>query len=211
MNLYHLSDKKKVSQFASEWVERAINEVGAKSLFIPAGNTPIGLYEIWEKDRPKFLDSVKLLQIDEVISGPKTGMFKRFFEEYLPTYSEQIDWIGEKENAAEIAILGLGVNGHIAFHEPELTSDFSFGRVKLSSITCKNLDAGDNVYGLSYGLGSFLKCKKILMIILGESKQEILERLLNRDPNVPAAKLLDHPGFEIICDQEAYGAYAAAV
>jgi glucosamine-6-phosphate deaminase len=205
MNLYPLTDKNAVAFFASEWIEREVEKNGATKIFIPAGNTPIGLYQVWEQNRPMYLDKVELFQIDEVISGPQSGMFKSFFEQYLPTYATNIRWIGEQMDYADVAVLGLGVNGHIAFHEPGLPEDFTMGCVKLNDITCKNLDAGENAWGHSYGLGAFLKCKKILMIVLGESKQEILAKLLAGDPEVPAARLLNHPGFEIICDNEAYG------
>lgn len=203
MNLHQLSDKNTVASFASNWIKHEVEQNGARTFFVPAGNTPIGLYNDWEKNKPAYLEKVKLIQIDEVISGPQTGMFKKFFHEYLPSYSKNISWIGEKQENADIAILGLGLNGHIAFHEPGLPPDFTMGCVKLNDITCKNLGAGENAWGHSYGLGAFLKCKKILMIVLGGSKKEILAKLLAGDPNVPAARLLKHPGFEIICDDEA--------
>lgn len=204
MKLHTLPDKNTVASFASEWIKLEVEHNGARKFFVPAGNTPIELYKEWEKNRPAYLEKMQLIQIDEVISGPQTGMFKKFFQEYLPTYSQKISWIGEEVESADIAILGLGVNGHIAFHEPGLPHDFTMGCVKLNDITCKNLEAGENAWGHSYGLEAFLKCRKILMIVLGASKREILEKLLAGDPNVPAARLLNHPGFEIICDLEAF-------
>ena len=199
-----MPDQNKVACFAHEWIEREINENQAQSIFIPAGKTPIGLYQHWERNRPAYLERVKLLQIDEVITGPQKGVFKTFFRQYLPTYFKNIQWIGEQENVADLAILGLGKNGHIAFHEPGLPHDFTMGCVKLDQTTCKNLKAGKNAWGHTYGLGALMKCKKILMIVLGENKNKILERLLSRDPLVPAVQLLEHPGFEIVCDKSAY-------
>ena len=210
MNLYHLQSSDKVAEFASEWIGREIKCQNAASVFVPAGNTPLKLYQFWEKTRPDYLSQIKLIQIDELVSGPQAGMFKRFFQSALPSYLDNIEWIGEFPKKADIAVLGLGLNGHVAFHEPGIPSDFQFGRVPLCDDTCENLKSPKGSEGLTYGVDSFLKCKKILVMVTGGSKKEILNRFLNGDKSVPAAALLDHPGLEIVCDMDAYQSFAEA-
>ena len=68
-------------------------------------------------------------------------MFEHFLRSTLPSFVEQIKWVSQRNfKQADAAILGLGLNGHIAFHEPELPETFSWGEVKLSEQTKKSLE-----------------------------------------------------------------------
>jgi glucosamine-6-phosphate deaminase len=56
------------------------------------------------------------------------------------------------------------------------------------------------------GLGSIMKAKKIVMLVSGKNKAEIMAKLLNNDTIStmnPASFLLIHPNATIIMDEEA--------
>jgi 6-phosphogluconolactonase/glucosamine-6-phosphate isomerase/deaminase len=193
------------ASLASQWCRTQIQELGARSFFLPAGQTPESLYELWERTRPDFLAAIDLLQIDDVLTGPKAGMFRRFFTEKLPSYQLRFHAIERADQVADAAVLGLGLNGHIAFHEPGLDSRFFSGCVRLNEVTCANLKVDPGTWGISYGAAAFLEARAVLVMVKGRSKREILKRLLNGDRSLPAAGLLDHPRLTILADREAIG------
>ena len=51
--------------------------------------------------------------------------------------------------------------------------------------------------------GSDTKAKAILMMVSGSSKCEILARLIDRDPRLPATSLMAHRDFTILADPDA--------
>jgi 6-phosphogluconolactonase/glucosamine-6-phosphate isomerase/deaminase len=64
-----------------------------------------------------------------------------------------------------------------------------------------NLGLEHESWGLTYGLGAFLRCRSVLMMVRGEEKREILEAILRDDNLTPAAQLLRlHPQVTVLCD-----------
>lgn len=195
---------------AAEWCREKVAAYNVKSIFVPAGRTPLQLYSIWRAERPAYLNKMELVQVDDVLNGEKAGIFKEFFEENLPEYRSQLRFIGqgpagEQSAVPDLAILGLGLNGHVAFHEPGVDNEFFGGTVALSPTTCEHLGLAAGTLGVTYGAGAFRRSRAILMIVCGASKQDVLKRLLQRDPTLPATSLLGHPDFTLIVDREALG------
>jgi 6-phosphogluconolactonase/glucosamine-6-phosphate isomerase/deaminase len=203
-NLIVFKTADEVFSFVEQWCDETLKSPGVNSLYLPAGNTPIPLYQRWTKNKPAYLKQTKLLQIDDVTSGEKAGLFKKFFKQHLPKHYKKIQPITQGPFQADAGILGLGLNGHIAFHEPHLPRDFSYGEMELDSKTCHTLELVEGTRGMSYGLGAFMNTQRLILIVLGENKQEILARVLNRE-DVPASHLLDHHDITIVCDTKAYG------
>lgn len=191
-------------QAADRWCRTEIQLHGAKAVFLPAGQTPESLYEKWEREKPGPLQGLEILQIDDVLTGAKRGVFRRFFSEKLPSYEAQLRPIDEASRVADLGLLGLGLNGHVAFHEPEIDLSFFSGCVKLSAKTCTNLGLEESTWGISYGVQAFLATKALLIMVKGAGKREVLARLLKGDPALPASALLGHPRLTILADREAY-------
>jgi 6-phosphogluconolactonase/glucosamine-6-phosphate isomerase/deaminase len=194
---------KALGRVASDWFAEKARHYQAQSAFVPAGRTPEALYEIWRRERPPYLKGMDLVQVDDVLTGPKKGIFKSFLEEHLSAYKRQIKFIDDGLRGADLAVLGLGLNGHVAFHEPGLDESFFSGSVRLSEITCDHLGLERGTWGVSYGAGAFLKSRAILMMVSGSGKRQILERLLHADPSLPATSLTKHSDFTLLCDREA--------
>lgn len=179
------------------WLENRVKRYDAQSLFLPAGETPKPLYASWRKEAPAYLKGMRLLQVDDVTTGSGKGVFARFFRDELPSFTVVPP---EKEESADLAILGLGTNGHVAFHEPGLPSDFSFGEVELADDTAARLKLEPGTVGITYGVGAFVKAKAILLVVRGEGKREAFERMKKGDPLIPASGLLSHPDLTILTD-----------
>lgn len=184
---------------AEDWLKNRVSKYSAKSLFLPAGETPKPLYAKWRSKPPAFLKDMKLLQVDDVIEGPKAHLFAKFFAEELPGYNVEPPI---KEGKADLAILGLGTNGHVAFHEPGIPSSFTFGEVSLHADTAARLSLPTGTKARTYGVGAFYQAKAILLIVRGENKREAFERLLKEDPSIPASGLARHPDLTILTDLE---------
>ncbi|HXH31944.1 MAG TPA: hypothetical protein VNJ01_14135 [Bacteriovoracaceae bacterium] len=188
-------------QAVNAWVEERANRYTAKTLFLPTGSTPIPLYRSWEHNPPTAVRNLRLCQLDEVITGPETGVFKRFFKEMLPSLSAQFLDFEKVTEAPELVILGIGLNGHVAFHEPGYPADLFRGVVTVADEDCDAMKMPRGTKADTYGTGSFLKSKAILLIARGGSKRNLLKQLLN-DPkaNFPAAYLREHHDFTILMD-----------
>ena len=169
-----------------------------KRLFVPAGQTPVPLYEHWEQTKPGFLGGVTLIQIDEVLG--EAPIFKPFFEAHLPSYLSQFEWIKDTQAKAsgDVALLGLGLNGHVGFHEPGVPDEFHGGRVPLQDKTRETLSLPSGAEGLTYGLGAFQACERVVIIVKGECKRKIYEQVIAQAEGIPAAQLASHDDAHII-------------
>ncbi len=209
MNLIHCDHPIHGVELANKWCATTFQS--AQGIFLPAGGTPEALYKVWSETRPNFLEGKTFYQVDDILNGPRAGEFDRFFKEHLPHHYDQLVSVHNPivGSAPSVALLGLGVNGHVAFHEPALPDHFRYGCVELESETRFYLGLPEGTWGVTYGLSSFLACQHIMVMVFGAHKREVLSRLLNGDPTLPATKLMNHPGLTIIADQAAIGSIAA--
>lgn len=182
---------------AEDWLQDRLKRYRVGSLFLPAGETPKRLYAEWRAHPPAYLRGLRLLQVDDVLDGPGQGMFARFFAEELPGV-EVVPPV--REDSADLAILGLGTNGHVAFHEPGLPPSFSFGEVALAADTVNRLNLPLGTRGVTYGVGAFLRAKAILLIVKGASKKAAWERFEKGDASLPATALKAHSDLSVWVD-----------
>lgn len=194
---------------AAQWLDEKIVQYGATSIYVPAGETPKPIYRDWELRKPESLNKMQMIQIDDVLDGEKQNLFKQFFYSELPSYAPRIEYFERGQSQADLGILGLGMNGHVAFHEPGLASNFYSGCVRLQSETISNLGLAPGTWGKTYGAEAFNGCKALLMVVKGEKKKEILLRMLNSTTagsaataldGIPAQALLQHPDLTILTD-----------
>ena len=200
MDLVSCKTPDDVVMAANKWCESRVKTTQAGSLFLPAGNTPTPLYQFWERTKPSYLDGRRLLQIDDVLTGPQRGLFRRYFEENLPAFKPQLIEIDRADELAELAILGFGVNGHVAFHEPGLPLDFYSGCLRLSNESTSTLGLSAETWGITYGLGAFLKTKATLLIVSGSKKKAMFERFLTETETFPASFLKKHRDLTVLVD-----------
>lgn len=184
---------------STKWCERQLD--GEASIFLPAGSTPIPLYAAWEKSQNNFLKGKQIIQLDEIISEKNEQKFYQFLCAHLPSYKSQIIPIQEAKTGAAIGVLGLGLNGHIAFHEPGVSDDFFKGDVLLTKKTCQSLKLKEGSKGLSFGLKAFLDCKALLLLVRGENKKNIFKKFLDHDESLPAVKLLKHKDLTVFVEE----------
>lgn len=208
MRIVECKDEKAWVDEINSWLAHEIESQHARRIFIPAGETPRPLYRSWQRNhfsnsKPsqqvvECLSLTTLVQLDEVLNDEKP--FRNFFRECLPQYCEQIEFIEVAEKGADIALLGLGLNGHIAFHEPGIGDNFFSGCLELSAETISRLKLPPHARGITYGLDAFMKSKSVGLIVRGEGKAQILRKILRPECRLPAARLKAHPNFTIFSD-----------
>jgi glucosamine-6-phosphate deaminase len=188
----------------NSWCADRVKRHSAKTLYLPTGGTPIPLYQAWEKNPPAALKNLRLSQLDEVTTGPETGVFKRFFKDMLPSFSSQFMDFENVTDAPDLVILGIGTNGHVAFHEPGYPADLFRGEVIVADQDCDAMKMPRGTKADTFGTGSFLQSKAILLLARGSSKRELMHKLFH-DPKAdfPAAYLREHADFTILMDEAA--------
>ena len=108
----------------------------------------------------------------------------------------------------DLAILGLGGNGHIAFNEPGARWDSGTHVVPLTEATrianAAYFTDGFTVptHGLTMGIGMIRAARRVLLMVSGGAKAEALDALLagEPDPDWPVTALCGHPGLTVIAD-----------
>ena len=111
----------------------------------------------------------------------------------------------------DLQILGLGHNGHIGFNEPGSTFEKETHCVTLSETTrqtnARFFSSMDEVPTEAYtmGIGSIMQAKKIVVIVTGEGKREIVKKafLGPITPEVQASVLQLHNDVILVGDEAA--------
>ncbi|RKD32785.1 glucosamine-6-phosphate deaminase [Lacrimispora algidixylanolytica] len=122
-------------------------------------------------------------------------------------YEETIKELG----GIDLQLLGLGHNGHIGFNEPSdiFTRDTHIVDLQESTIEANKrfFDTIEEVPKQAYtmGIGTIMSAKKILLVVSGEDKAEILHDVITGpvSPRVPASILQLHPDVIIVADEAA--------
>lgn len=195
---------------------------------LPTGRTPIEMYELLAARRlaGRFnLEKATAFNLDEVLlprAHPQT--FHQFMirhawgplglapeRRFIPD-GETGDPDGEcrryeamiaKAGGLDLAILGIGVDGHIAYNLPGQTKPRTHV-VTLDNETIDTLggDLNGPIRAITMGVETILSARKILLIATGAGKAEALRRM--RDDEVSAAWpctfFRDHQSLTLVAD-----------
>ena len=111
----------------------------------------------------------------------------------------------------DFQLVGLGNNGHIGFNEPGAAFEKETHLVDLAESTIRAnarfFTSIDEVPKQAYTMGirTIMQAKKILVVVSGESKADIVSRAFFGPvtPEVPASILQMHPDVTVVCDEAA--------
>lgn len=123
------------------------------------------------------------------------------------SYEEKIAAAG----GIDLQLLGVGHNGHIAFNEP---ADYFLEKTSLFKLDDKTIEANSRFFAskeqvpqraISMGIGTIMAAKKIVIMITGRGKREILSKFINSPvtPQIPVTVLKFHSNVTVIADMEA--------
>ena len=117
----------------------------------------------------------------------------------------------EELGGIDLQLLGLGHNGHIGFNEPGDSFEKGTHCVALTESTIEAnsrlFEEGEIVpkYAYTMGIKTIMLAKKILLVVSGEEKADILLKALTGPvtPSLPASILQLHPDLTVVADDAA--------
>jgi glucosamine-6-phosphate deaminase len=114
-----------------------------------------------------------------------------------------------REGPPDVAFVGIGVNGHVAYLEPAQSLPPTTSLVRLSESTRRGL-AGDGVRpvpreAITVGIETILSARSVLMVAMGRRKAAAVAAALEGPvtPMCPASFLSLHPRLTVLLDRGA--------
>jgi len=233
-----VKDYEEMSYLGSLRIAKEILENPNAVLGLATGSSPLGIYRrLIEMYKNEILDFSKIttINLDEYVGLNQqhqqsyrwfmnnylfnhinidinntylpNGMAKDLEEEGI-NYDQQIEQLG----GIDLQLLGIGINGHIAFNEPapELLVGTHVAKLSKSTIEANsrffnNIEEVPTT-ALTMGLGQIMRAKQVLLIASGEQKAKALGGLLSGKITTenPATMLQLHRDETVIADEEAY-------
>lgn len=230
-------DYDEMSMKAYEAMKKVLTEKSDATLGLATGSTPVGLYKLmiadYEAGKISYKDMTSI-NLDEYVGLPVTHpeSYRAFMNRNL---FDHIDI--KKENThvpdglnpdlaaaadaytayiaahpADVQILGIGSNGHIAFNEPGTPFDSHTHVVTLKEGTRKdNARFFDNdidkvpTHAVTMGLQDIMSAKFIILLASGAGKANAVNAMINGpvSENCPASILQTHLNVLVVTDEAA--------
>jgi glucosamine-6-phosphate deaminase len=235
-----LASERAASAAVAEFLARMLASTPDLVFALPAGRTPIPLYEaLVASHRSGHADfrMASVFGLDEFDGlrprDPRSfhAFLRRRFLDHVNIAESRIhalngaaaDWQKEavayerqiaKAGGLDIAIVGIGRNGHIGFNEPASRLVARTHRVRLRPDTRRaNAEAfGGNwrdvpANALSMGMATILNARAIILLAFGKRKKAIVRRAIEGPitTRIPASLLQLHPNTIVVLDREAAG------
>ncbi len=226
-------DHREASQKAADLVAEAFVRNPELTVTFAAGDTPLASYQelIARQEKGEVqLDKARYIGLDEWVGlGLETEgsciatMTKAYYRPAgIPASSICVfDGLSQdpeaevermqgvlQQHPLDLAVLGIGVNGHVGFNEPGVSTSGDFSLVPLSASTQqvgKKYFAGQDTVklGATITLEALKKAKQVVIIATGASKREAVSSILEKRTDLPACAFLDHPNACYLFDQQA--------
>lgn len=210
------------SKIVAAVVADLIKEKPNAVLGLPTGRTPTLLYEYLAEYSHNGLDwsKVRCFGLDEYVDADEQHSFHRFLEEHVyqhanvspenlfnPGLTDNYDQVIAEKGGLDLAILGLGRNGHIAFNEPG-TPMMSWTHSVWLTPSTQHANAeffeGGRIptRAVTMGIGTLLAAKRLILMVTGTQKKEILSRAMKGPitSDVPASFLQTHENLMVLAD-----------
>jgi glucosamine-6-phosphate deaminase len=207
-------------------------------LGLPTGRTPVAMYEalvrLHRRGRADF-SRATTFNLDEFVGlapgargSYRTFMTRHLFEHvnlaprrtHLPhgeaasprREADRYEAAIVASGGLDIAVLGIGANGHIGFNEPGATLSARTFVVKLKTASRRANAAAfghraANVpsHAISMGMGTILSAQHVVLLATGREKAGIVRKALTGPitTRVPASLLQTHPRCLVVLDRAA--------
>jgi glucosamine-6-phosphate deaminase len=233
MRVELLPSESALARHAAGLVCVTIASTPAPTLALPSGRTPEGLYD--ELSRRVLqgeldLSSTTVFAVDELhgVSRVHPATNASYFRAHLAVPlralhildSEATDpdaecarfrVLIEDAGGLDLAVLGIGTNGHIAFNEPGSTFGSRARRVELAPSSREAYAAAFGTleavprFGLTLGIADLLDARAVLLLATGADKAGAVARALESPPDeaLPASALQRHPDATALLDRAA--------
>ena len=120
----------------------------------------------------------------------------------------------KRNGGIDIAIVGLGLNGHVGMNEPGTDKNL---RSHVTSIDLQTQQVGQKYFttpkklthGITLGIANLMEARHVILMVSGTKKAPIVNRVLTASisEKLPATLLRNHPSLKIFLDKEAASEY----
>ena len=237
MKILVFEKEEHLDAYVGEYICHFIRNHSQPVIGFATGSTPLGVYRYfidnYKAEKVSFRQ-VKAFNLDEYVgltpshprsfaSAMKNELFSHI--DILPENINALD--GSKEdmiqecqryeslidgNPIDIQILGIGMDGHIAYNEPGSPLDGACHVVDLHQESIESsLDYGfDHIedvptQGVTQGIGTIMKAKQLIMMAKGEKKADLVKRMIYGEvtPDFPSSIIQRHPNVIVCLDRNA--------
>ena len=232
MKFISVKTYKELSEKAADLIAAQILVKPNCVLGLATGSSPIGIYKrLIEDNKNGKLDfsTVTSVNLDEYVGldGTNDQSYRYFMNTNLFDHvnidtsktfvpngcaadlkaeGEAYDNMIKDLGGIDLQLLGIGLDGHIGFNEPDETFTAATHEVKLDESTIKanarffkNEDEVPKT-AITMGMMSIMQAKKVLLVANGAAKKDIVQKSFFGpiDPKVPASILQLHPDTTVI-------------
>ena len=232
MKFITVESYEELSKEAARIIAKQVFSKPDSVLGLATGSSPVGTYnclaEWFEKGEVDFSKATSV-NLDEYVglSGDNDQSYRYFMnqnlfkkinirmeETFVPNGCAEdlekeckaYDALIEKLGGIDLQLLGIGLDGHIGFNEPDEVFTKETHIVDLDPST---IEANARFFAstedvpkkaVTMGIGAIMQAKKVLLIANGEKKAEILNKAFYGPitPKVPASVLQLHPDVTVL-------------
>lgn len=232
MKYIEVENYQELSRKAAEIIAAQIIEKPESILGLATGSSPLGTYDCLAKAyENKKLDFSKAtsINLDEYagLEGNHDQSYRYFMDKnlfsrvnirkectFVPNgcaeniekeckkYDDRIENLG----GIDIQLLGIGLDGHIGFNEPD---EVFTKETHLVTLDPSTIEANARFFAseqdvpkkaVTMGMGGIMNAKKVLLIANGKHKEEIIKKAFFGPitPKIPASILQLHPDVTVI-------------
>ena len=237
LNIQIVPDYAAVSLAAATTIAETVRDKPGAAVCVPTGSTPVGMFKLlaaWVQAGELSFEQTPFFCLDEYVgirnddpASLTAWLTEHFFSparvpmkniHTLATAPDEVEAGAaqyERDITAagglELAVLGLGSNGHIAYNEPGTPGDSRTGLVTLTAeskhgarMFFKERPVPDQA--VSVGVATLLEARQIVLMVSGAAKADILHRALRGPQTAEApASFLQRAGerLTVIVDEAA--------
>lgn len=237
MDILVFHEKKAMDIYVADLILQLIKADSESAIGFATGSTPQGVYQQliqYHQDGLIDFSTVTAFSLDEYVglsphhpNSFQTAMYHALFdhinikkENIHMLHGDALDMEKECENYEKLLdakpvclqLLGIGMDGHIAYNEPG-TSFQSLTHVvdllpesKISSLGYgfQHLDEVPS-QGVTQGIATIMKAKSLVMMASGDQKAPLVKRMLEEEvtEEFPSSIIQKHPHVIVVLDQAA--------
>lgn len=223
MHLLKFETEEELNTAGADFIVNLLQDNSQALICAATGSSPTGMYQkLVEKQSLQNTAGLKFIKLDEWADLPMddTGSCEYYLRQHLlktlniseenyvsfdsqaaipADECERVQQYLTQSGPIDLCVLGLGLNGHIAFNDP---ADKLQPGVHLAELSATSLAhpmvkdvAIDIKYGYTLGMADILQSKTILLIVNGQHKKTIFQEFLKGQisTKLPASFLWLHP------------------
>ena len=236
MDVHVFADAEALAVAAAELFRARVAATPGLAVAVPAGRTPRRMYALMhalQADAPVDFTRMRVFSVDELCPpAPVDGYFWRQIQKEFVSWTgvpsarcrpfavDAADLAGMCEDyeaaiaeagGLDLVMLGLGLNAHIACHEPRADFTTRTCPVRLVPETVDYILTDAVIQGavcdraVTLGVQTIMAAREVVLLVSGAAKRAPLTAALRGPvtPDVPASILQLHPNCIVLADKAA--------